>query len=175
MPSDDQIYAPAQRVAHVEDCHFYHTMEVPGEGTVFGEFDLRGGVENYLGRVPLKGRRVLEIGPASGFLTFHMESQGATVAAVELGSDTEWDIVPHAELDLAAIRTERKAIMERLRNGFWWAHERNSSQAKVHYGSVYALPGSSGASMSRLWLRYCAIRETLYASLKAAHDMPTRS
>jgi len=119
-------------------------MEVPGEPATAGQFDLRGGVHDYLGRIEFRGRRVLEIGPANGFLTFHMESRGANVVAVELGPDAEWDIVPHAGLDLATIRAERRAIMERLRNGFWWGHARLQSAAKVHYGDVYALPDELG-------------------------------
>jgi SAM-dependent methyltransferase len=144
MSSSDQLYASPVIVERIEDCHFYHVMEVPGEGLVGGQFDLREGEDDYLGHIPLDRRRVLEIGPASGFLTFHMESRGASVVAVELGPDADWDIVPHAELDLAAIRGERRHIMERLRNGFWWAHKRMSSRAKVHYGDVYALPDELG-------------------------------
>jgi hypothetical protein len=128
----------------VDDCYFYHVMEVPGEGIVGGDFDLRGRENDYLGHVALAGRRVLEIGPASGFLTFQMETQGADVIAVELGPDAEWDIVPHAGLDLEVIRDERREIMQRLRNGFWWTHERVGSHAQVHYGSVYALPERLG-------------------------------
>jgi SAM-dependent methyltransferase len=144
MSIDNQLFATPPTIVRVEDCHFYHTMEVPGEGVVYGDFDLRGGVDDYLGHVPLNGRRVLEIGPASGFLTFHMESRGASVAAVEIGPDAEWDIVPQAELDLATIRKDRLAIMERLRNGFWLAHQRTGSRAKVHYGNVYELPDELG-------------------------------
>jgi SAM-dependent methyltransferase len=129
---------------NVEECHFYHVMEVPGEPILGGQFDLREGVDDYLGHISLARRRILEIGPASGFLTFHMEAQGATIVAVELGSDAEWDIVPHAGLDLATIRAERQTIMEELRNGFWWAHKRLASAAQVHYGDVYALPEELG-------------------------------
>lgn len=144
MSSEDQLYATPVTVERVDACHFYHVMEVPGEGVVGGDWDLRGNEDAYLGHVPFVGRRVLEIGPASGFLTFEMESRGASVVAVELGPDAEWDIVPYPELDLGAIREERRQIMERLRNGFWWAHERRGSRAKVHYGDVYALPDELG-------------------------------
>ena len=52
-------------------------MEIPGHGLVTGQWDLRGGVDDYLGKVAFAGQRVLEIGPASGFLTFEMEKRGA--------------------------------------------------------------------------------------------------
>jgi O-methyltransferase len=119
-------------------------MEIPGHGLVGGEWDLRGSEEAYLGNVELAGRRVLEIGPASGFLTFYMESRGAEVVAVELGPDAEWDVVPNPRLDLDRIQADRRAVMERLRNAFWFAHERLGSRANVHYGSAYAIPAGLG-------------------------------
>ena len=144
MTARAELYATPVAGVREEDCYFYHVMEVPDRGVVGGQFDLRGHEEAYLGRVELGGRRVLEIGPASGFLTFHMESKGASLVAFELGPDAEWDVVPHAALDLAAIREERRQIMEKLRNGFWWAHERMGSAARIHYGDVYALPQELG-------------------------------
>ena len=141
---DDALYATPRRVARVEDCRFYHSMEIPGHGVVSGDWDLRRSEDSYLGGVDLAGRRVLEIGPASGFVTYHMESRGAEVVAIELGSDDEWDMVPHAGLDLERIRVERVPVMERLRNGFWFAHERFGSTARVHHGPAYDLPPALG-------------------------------
>jgi O-methyltransferase len=34
--------------------------------------------------------------------------------------------------------------MEQLRNGFWFAHERLDSSARVHYGDISALPAELG-------------------------------
>jgi SAM-dependent methyltransferase len=138
------LYATPMRDVREDDCYFYHVMDVPGHAPVGGQFDLRGSEDEYLGNVELDGTRVLEIGPASGFLSFHMESKGAHVVAVELGPDAEWDVVPHADLDLAGIRDARRAIMRQLRNGFWWAHQRTGSAVQVHYGDVYALPDELG-------------------------------
>jgi hypothetical protein len=63
---------------------------------------------------------------------------------VELRPDADWDIVPHALIDRDVVRAERRAVMEQLRNGFWFAHERLQSKAQVHYGSIYALPSELG-------------------------------
>src|SRR5207249_7736437 len=54
-------------------------------------WDLRGGVDEYLGKVAFEGQRVLEIGPASGFLTFEMEKRGADVVSVEVTEEHGWD------------------------------------------------------------------------------------
>ena len=55
-----------------------------GVGKIIGLWDLRQTVDDYLGRIDFAGKRVLEIGPASGFLTIEMERRGADVVAVEL-------------------------------------------------------------------------------------------
>jgi hypothetical protein len=83
--SNDKIFADPVKVADVGDCYFYHTMELPGYGVINGEWDLRRGVDEYLGEVLFAGQRVLEIGPASGFLTFEMEKRGAEIISVEVG------------------------------------------------------------------------------------------
>jgi O-methyltransferase len=140
----DLTYTTLPAPASVDDCHFYHWLDIPGHGEVSGDWDLRGDEPAYLGGAELAGRRVLEIGPASGHLTFHMETRGAEVVAVELAPGADWDIVPHAALDLDEVRAGRHAIMDRLRSGFWFAHERFGSRARVHYGSAYDLPESLG-------------------------------
>jgi 2-polyprenyl-3-methyl-5-hydroxy-6-metoxy-1,4-benzoquinol methylase len=78
-----------------ESCDFYHTMDIPGLGLVQGIWDLRGYVDQYLGQMALAGKRVLEIGPASGFLTVEMEKRGAGVVAIEIPDEAEWDFVPY--------------------------------------------------------------------------------
>ena len=84
------------KVEDIADCYFYHTMELPGHGVIEGrDWDLRGGVDEYLGKVDFAGQRVLEIGPASGFLTFEMEKRGAEVVSVEVTDEHGWDFVPY--------------------------------------------------------------------------------
>ena len=70
-------YALPRVVTDLADCAFYHSMDLPGHGTVEGMFDLRGAVDEYLGGVDLRGKRVLELGTADGFLCFEMERRGA--------------------------------------------------------------------------------------------------
>ena len=66
----DNIYAVPKHVTELAECHFYHTMHVPGHGVVEGEWDLRSGLHRYLGRVDLTGKRVLDLGTASGLVSF---------------------------------------------------------------------------------------------------------
>ena len=85
--------SPPQGIG-LADCDFYHSMIIPGVGEIIGLWDLRQTVDDYLGRIDFAGKRVLEIGPASGFLTIEMERRGADVVAVELREGVGWDFVP---------------------------------------------------------------------------------
>lgn len=145
MVAPDTIYAAPRHIASATSCDFYHAMDIPGLGvTEHPQWDLRGTESAYLGGVELAGKRVLEIGPASGFLTFYMESQGAEVVSVELAPDMDWDIVPDSHVDLGEFVRVRRAGIERTRNAYWFAHERFASTAKVFYGDVYNLPEELG-------------------------------
>jgi hypothetical protein len=61
----------------IEDCKFYHAMDLPQIGFVQGAWDLRGRFDDYIGGVGLKDRSVLDVGTASGFLSFEAEQRGA--------------------------------------------------------------------------------------------------
>jgi O-methyltransferase len=118
-------------------------MMLPGHGLVGGDWDLRGREGAYLGGVELNGRRVLEIGPASGFLTFHMEARGSEVVAVDLPEGSQWHMVPHARLDPDVVRAWEDT-MRRMRRGFWLAHRLHASRARVVYADARALPDGLG-------------------------------
>ena len=138
------LYVDPRPVSALDECHYYHTIDLPGVGLVRGDWDLRGGEEAYLGGIDLAQRAVLEIGPASGFLTAHMESAGATVTAVELGAKDPWDVVPQRTHDLSGILSDRAGVMERLRNSFWFTHKLLGLSARLHEGSAYQLPAELG-------------------------------
>ena len=133
-----------RRIDSIDDCYFYHTMDIPNHGVVQGEWDLRGRETLYLGNVSVVGKRVLEIGTASGHLCFAMEKMGATVVAYDLSPDQDWDIVPYFGLDYEQHIQERKERIHKLNNGFWFAHGANGSRARVRYGTVYDIPGNMG-------------------------------
>jgi O-methyltransferase len=143
--SDEKIFAEPLKVDDVADCYFYHTMELPGYGVIEGrDWDLRGGVEEYLGKVDFDGQRVLEIGPASGFLTFEMEKRGAEVVSVEVTEEHGWDYVPYPAKRLEEVIGPRRIVMQQLKNSYWLSHSALQSKARVYYGDVYNLPESLG-------------------------------
>jgi SAM-dependent methyltransferase len=138
------LYAEPRAVSGLEDCYFYHTMDIPGHGHVEGQWDLRGNEDRYTGEVEYTGQRVLEVGTASGFLCFWLESRGAEVVAFDLSDDHAWDIVPVASLDIEKVVRERRDVMRQINNGYWLCHRAFGSRAKVVYGTVYDIPADIG-------------------------------
>ena len=93
---ENPLYEPPWKVTTVDECNFYHSTDIPGVGLIEGQWDLRGGFDEYLGGYDFSGKRVLEIGPATGFLTFQIEKTAAEVVAVELPMDRSfWNAVPY--------------------------------------------------------------------------------
>src|SRR5882757_1376055 len=117
------IYSEPRNVSNQNECYFYHTMDLPGIGRIEGNWDLHPKLNEYLGNVRFGGRRVLDVGCANGILSFHMEKQGAEVVSFDLDKNQDWDIVPFAKWDqFEHIAADRKAIINRLNNAYWLAH-----------------------------------------------------
>jgi SAM-dependent methyltransferase len=139
------IYTAPRMITDLKECFFYHTMALPGIGTVQGNWDLNPNINNYLGKVHFKGKRVLDVGCANGILSFYMEHQGAEVVSFDLDKNGDWDMVPFAKWEQRQqIANERKTLIDRLNNAYWLAHRLFDSKALVVYGSVYAIPEAIG-------------------------------
>jgi SAM-dependent methyltransferase len=142
------LFAESRRVTSLDQCFFYHAMDLPVHGSVEGYWDLRGNESQYLGDVSFAGKRVLEIGPASGHVSFFMEREGAEVVSVEAAENYPWeffwDIDSQPPVGLADKVASHREMMSRLRNSYWLAHGAFESRARVHYGSAYSIPSALG-------------------------------
>jgi hypothetical protein len=127
-----------------EDCHFYHTLELGGGEVVEGAWDIRGNERNYLGHVAYDGLKVLEFGPASGYLSFWMESQGADVTIFDLPEGHPQDLLPLPARDRQREPAPGDADHGTVPNSWWYAHRKRGSRAKAVYGNIYHLPGDIG-------------------------------
>ena len=116
------------------DCHFYHSMDLPRHGTVHGDWDLRGRFDEYIGNVPIKGRTMLDIGTASGFLTFEAERRGARVTSFDADSADRWQIGP------GELRDTNYYL--KMRNSYTLAYRALNSRAQSVYGDVYQIAAS---------------------------------
>lgn len=138
------MFAEPRNITDLNECVFYHSHAFPDGEKVEGSFDLRAGIDDYIGRLDLKGKRVLEIGPASGGVSFAMEQRGAEVVSIELPPDGKWDLIPYADLDQSAKVETFRQHLEKLRNGYWYAHRKYNSNNKVIYRHVYDIDASIG-------------------------------
>jgi hypothetical protein len=128
----------------LDDCDFYHSVELPVDGLRAGVWDLRGREREYFGGVDVAGKRVLELGPASGGLTAWLEGEGADVVCFDAGFDRSVDLIPWLCSDL---RTSELAMMRSagaVHNAWWYTKRARGLRAQMVYGPIYELPGDLG-------------------------------
>jgi len=128
----------------LSDCFFYHTMQFGPADIQPGAWDLRGEERKYLGYLDFKGLRVLEFGPATGYLGFWMETQGAEVVCLELPPGLAQDLLPLPEADLADHRAAGVAFAEKIRNSWWYSRGKLGSRNLAVYADIYDLPHDVG-------------------------------
>jgi SAM-dependent methyltransferase len=127
-----------------DDCAFYHTAVLDSGRVIEGAWDLRDRELDYLGGSDLQGHRILELGPASGYLTFHMEDLGAEVVGFDAGFDVPVDILPVDGVDAREARDSTMRYIARVQDSWWFLHDHYHSSAKMAYGNIYSLPGDLG-------------------------------
>ena len=90
---------PSENIS-LEDCEWYHIMEIPGIGLTEGVFDVREDIDNIFGNLDFKNKKVLNLGPSTGYLSFEAERRGADVTSIDLSIDSEErDWVPQVQDD----------------------------------------------------------------------------
>jgi SAM-dependent methyltransferase len=143
------LLAQPRFVDRLEDCFFYHAIELPGLGLVRGHWDLRGRFDDYLGGVDVAGKSVLDVGAATGFLSFEAEKRGAarvlSFDAKDGGTQTFLpfkDKLPYRDRERWA--EQYGAEIEKWKNAYWLCHRLLKARAAVFYGNIYHLPEELG-------------------------------
>lgn len=147
--SPTTLLAQPRYVDSLSDCFFYHTMDLPGFGEVRGHWDLRGRFEEYVGGVDLAGKAVIDVGAATGFLSFAAEKSGATrVLSFDIGDPRQQTFLPFKDKlyyrDPARWAEQYGAEIEQWKNAYWLCHRLLDSSAEVSYGDIYHLPPELG-------------------------------
>lgn len=135
------------REVSLEECDAYHFIDLPGGEVIQGQWDLRGRMPEYIGNVDVSEKRVIDIGCASGFLSFEMERLGAA-QVVSFDADDHRRIANIPVIGSQYVLNRQmwaKGVDEylgRLKNSYWYCHKRLSSNAAAMYGDVYDIPTS---------------------------------
>jgi hypothetical protein len=120
----------------LSDCIFYHSFDLPNGGHIKGDWDLRGRFDEYVGGTSLKGRTFLDVGTASGFLSFEAEKRGAIVTSFDSDSADNWETGPGETVDYA--------YYDGMRNSYRYAHAAFNSRVVAKYGNIYSLSKTVG-------------------------------
>jgi hypothetical protein len=128
----------------LDDGYFYHSIDLPGRPTIVGAWDLRENVQAYLGGIEVAGKKVLEVGAANGFLTFHMEKRGAKVVPYDLSPDKLGDIMRYPGLDQVAFEAEYRAVVKGLNKAWEHARQAFGSSLTLRHGTAYEVPEDIG-------------------------------
>lgn len=128
-------------VAH---CHWYHQVPAANGERLPGAWDLNGNESTYLGGIDLADRRVFELGPATGHLTWWMERQGAEIVAFEAGLDCHNDLIPYGRTLADNVRDNTMRFTSTVQRSWWWTKIEHDLRAEVAYGTPYDLPSDLG-------------------------------
>jgi len=128
-PQEEHMSDP---IPAIEDCRFYHAMDLPQLGFVQGAWDLRGRFDEYIGGVGLKDRSVLDVGTASGFLSFEAEQRGAHPV-------TSFTAASYSQLQRNPGFASSEADFKANLNSYRLAHHLLKSKAVPIFGDIYRL------------------------------------
>jgi SAM-dependent methyltransferase len=144
----NSLLALPRQIDSLDDCYFYHTMDLPKFSVVRGHWDLRGRFEDYVSAVPVAGKSVLDVGAATGFLSFEAERRGARVVSFDMSDVRQQTFLPFKDKlyyrDREAWTRKLGAEIEQWKNAYWLCHRLLDSKAEVFYGNVYDLPVELG-------------------------------
>lgn len=141
------LFEPPRQVTK-EQCIFYHSIDLPDGETIQGDWDMRGRFGDYIGHVNVRGKRLLDVGTASGFLSFEAEGRGASVISLDADSTCRYTRLPFPKYwnkdAMAKVIQEDNVWLDKVKNSYWYAHTRLGSRNKVYYGNILDLPEELG-------------------------------
>lgn len=127
-----------------EDCVFYHAITLPNGEELLGGADIRKHFDSYIGQYPVADKTFLDVGTASGTLSFSAEKAGAIVTSLETSDARDMKRIPSKGLvyheDRAAYLAGIEEDLHKLKSGYWYAWHKLGSKAEVVYAPFEDLP-----------------------------------
>lgn len=131
---------PVKNVS-LSNCSFSHTMSFPDGSHISGDWDMRDCIQEYLGNLNFNNKRVLDVGAASGYLSFYMESEGAEVVSLDIPNGRYINIREYPEY-----KKTPKHQTNGMHNSYWYAHEKFQSKNNLYLSGLYKkLPEEIGS------------------------------
>jgi hypothetical protein len=127
-------------VGNEADCLFYHTMDLADGRTLKGAIDLRGTEDAHLGNSDISGKRVLEFGGASGWLTSYIARSAREVVTLDMPIGREELSAPFAAFSSANGLAGVRETQERIRRGWWLVKDHTGHLGKKVYGDLHNPP-----------------------------------
>lgn len=124
--------------------HFYHSFDLSNGLHVQGDWNISKDIAGY--RIPdVRGKRVLDLGPASGFFSFFLESLGADVTVLESRGYEDFDVYGVDRYRKPSRSPDRMIEGQPIWFGphsdsFWVMHEILESKVKFKNGRFYEAP-----------------------------------
>ncbi len=128
-------------VDKINEFYWYHCIRL-GEIYTDGDYDLEPLVPQYCIPENLTGKKVLDVGRASGFFSFLMEERGADVTATDLPSFFSWDFVGGEQTlneRKDTIASEADFTKREILGAFDFARSYRNSKVKSTLINVYDL------------------------------------
>jgi hypothetical protein len=146
--SDDTVFEAPWNKPKIEQCRFYHSVDLPSGQTIHGDWDLRPKLANYIGNVDVKGARVLDMGTATGVMSMYMEQMGANVVSADCASAAQYTKVPYYDDPCIATPEVWLEHAERglsaMKNSYWFLWHEFHSRNQVYYGKLIDLDDRIG-------------------------------
>jgi SAM-dependent methyltransferase len=118
-------------------------MEFPDGERIEGDWTIPD-FENYIGGYDLRGKSVLDVGTATGFLAFSAERAGAQVTGLDAATAHEFTRVPFAQSppyrDIVRARADwTTGNLIPIKKSWWYGWHKNRSSARCVYAPIHDL------------------------------------
>jgi SAM-dependent methyltransferase len=132
------MFVEPEKNIDIKDCEFYHKVRLDDGTIIDGDWDLTECIDDYLSNFDFAGKRVIDVGTASGYLSFIMEKKGAEVVSFDMPDGSYWDHLIYPGYQKPFARQTK-----RMFNSYYYLHEIFQSKNKIYRANIYERLGDT--------------------------------